>query len=68
MPARGTVSHRTKASALWGLVGALSFLVLAQAARLLDGPSVGFLPLLGVAIVVALGTTAVTYHAADRLP
>ena len=67
MPARGTVSPRTKASALWGLVGALSFLVLAQGYRLLDGPGVGFLPLLGVAALVAIAASAAAYVATGAL-
>ena len=67
MPARERVSPRTKASALWGLVGALSFLVLAQGYQLLEGPSVGLLPLLGVGVVVAVAASATAYVAAGLL-
>jgi hypothetical protein len=67
MPARGTVSPRTKASALWGLVGALSFLVLAQGYRLLESPSVGLLPLFGVAVLVAIAASTSAYVAAGIL-
>ena len=54
---------RLKASLLWGAVGALSFLVLAQAYTLLAGGSVPFLAKLGVAVFVGIGATGTTYVA-----
>ncbi|WP_254536731.1 hypothetical protein [Halomarina litorea] len=55
------MNPRTKSSLLWGLVSALSFLVLAQGYQLFD---VGRLPLAGVAIgtvVVFAGAALLTY-------
>ncbi|MGB9964649.1 hypothetical protein [Halobacterium hubeiense] len=51
----------------WGAVGALAFLVLAQAYRALADGGVGFLPLLGVAVVVFAASAAVARVAAARL-
>lgn len=59
---------RRRASLLWGLVGALSFLVLAQGYRLVTDRGVGPLALLGVAIAVFAGATALSYVLAGRLP
>jgi hypothetical protein len=50
-----------KASLLWGLVGALSFLVLLQGYHLLVEEFVGFGVMIGVAAVV-FGVTAVSAH------
>ena len=61
------MNPRAKSSALWGVVGALSFLVLAQGYHLLDGPNVGFLSLLGVALLVAIAASAAAYVAAGAL-
>jgi hypothetical protein len=53
------MDERTRASLLWGVVGALSFLVLAQAARLLVGLETGLPTLLAVSILVfGIGTVA----------
>jgi hypothetical protein len=54
---------RLKASLLWGLVGALAFLVLVQGYELLDGPGVSFLVKLAVATGVFGGATAASYVA-----
>ncbi len=57
------MNARTKAALLWGAVGALSFLVLVQAYRLLD---FGALPIGAVAIgavLVFVGATLLTYVA-----
>ena len=56
---------RTRASLLWGLVGALSFLVLAQGARLVIGLEVDLASLAGVAIGVFVAAT-VTSHLVGR--
>ncbi|MFB6071385.1 MAG: hypothetical protein ABEJ88_00285 [Halobacterium sp.] len=52
---------RTKASLLWGVIGALSFLVLAQAYLLLADESVALLPALGVAVAVFAAATGAAY-------
>ncbi|MFC7047097.1 hypothetical protein ACFQH6_18380 [Halobacteriaceae archaeon GCM10025711] len=54
---------RVKSSLLWGLVGALSFLVLAQGYRLVTDRGVGLPALLVVAVVVAVAATAASYLA-----
>jgi|GEM_PF-1508527 len=51
----------------WGAVGALAFLVLAQAYRLFADGGVGFFPLLGVAVVVFAASSLVAHVAATRL-
>ncbi|CQH61170.1 uncharacterized protein HHUB_3388 [Halobacterium hubeiense] len=51
----------------WGAVGALAFLVLAQGYRLFAEDGVGFLPLLGVAVVVFAASSLVAHLAATRL-
>ena len=43
-------------AALWGLIGALSFLVLHQGYLLLDGTYVGLLPVVGVAVLVGVAS------------
>jgi hypothetical protein len=58
---------RLKASLLWGLVGALVFLVLAQGYELLDGLPISFGGKLGVALVVFVGASVVTYAADGRV-
>jgi hypothetical protein len=58
---------RVKASVLWGLVGALAFLVLAQGYRLVVGRLVGFAALLVVAGVVGVAAAALAYAAQGRL-
>jgi len=51
----------------WGAVGALTFLVLAQAYRFFADAGLGFLPLLGVAVAVFVATTAGARAFAARL-
>lgn len=50
-----------KSSLLWGLIGALSFLVLIQGYHLLSGEFVGAGVMAGVAVVV-FGASAVSAH------
>ncbi|MFC3477546.1 hypothetical protein [Halobacterium litoreum] len=52
---------RTKASLLWGVIGALAFLVLAQAYLFAAGETVGFEPTVGIAVVVAVAATVTAY-------
>ena len=58
---------RLRASALWGLVGGLSFLVLVQGYDLVAGAGVGGLAKAGVALAVAVVAAAVTHLARPRL-
>jgi hypothetical protein len=57
-----------KSAALWGVVGALSFLVLHQGYVLLGNDGIGLLPAMGVAVVVGVVTTGLTVLVARRLP
>ncbi|PSP86029.1 hypothetical protein BRC96_00370 [Halobacteriales archaeon QS_6_64_34] len=59
---------RTKSSLLWGVVGALAFLVLLQGYELLAGQRVTLGAKAGVAVVVAVAGTLLTYVARDHLP
>ncbi len=52
---------RAKASLLWGAVGALAFLVLAQGYELLFVPGISLLLELGIAVVVWLVAGAASY-------
>jgi hypothetical protein len=61
------VTPRTREAVLWGLVGGLSFLVLAQGYRLVASLGVDTLGLLGLGSVVAVTTTLLSYVAAPRL-
>jgi len=62
------LTPRRKSSLLWGLVGALAFLVLVQGYRLFGGTlTVGFLTLGGVALVVGVIAAAVTHVLAPRI-
>ena len=58
---------RTRASLLWGVVGALSFLVLVQGYELLAAEPVTLGAKAGVALAVAAGASLLTYGAHDRL-
>ena len=58
---------RTKGSLLWGLVGALAFLVLAQGYLLVAERGIGFVPTLGVTLAVFAGASAVSWYATGRL-
>jgi hypothetical protein len=50
-----------KSAGLWGLVGALAFLVLHQGYVLLGNDGIGILPAVAVAVVVGAVATATTY-------
>jgi len=59
---------RAQSALLWGLVGALAFLVLAQGYRLLVGPlGLGVPIAAGLALCVGGVVTAVSYVAERRL-
>jgi hypothetical protein len=60
--------NRTRSALLWGLVGALTFLVLVQGYRLFVGQlRVDFLGALGIALVLGSVVSAVSYLAEPRL-
>ena len=61
------MDSRTRASVLWGLVGALAFLVLAQGYRLFGDLRMGLPTLLGVAVVVFVLATLVSHLVGRRL-
>jgi hypothetical protein len=54
-------------SALWGLVGALSFLVAHGAYLLLGGTFLGFWPIVAVAVAVFLGAAASSGYVERRV-
>mgnify|MGYP000152577927 CR=1 FL=1 len=56
-----------KSAGLWGVVGALSFLVLHQGYVLVGNDGIGILPAVGIAVVVGAITTGVTYVGERRL-
>ncbi|MFC4358029.1 hypothetical protein ACFO0N_08725 [Halobium salinum] len=59
---------RTKSGLLWGAVGALAFLALAQGYVLVVGPlPLGFLARLGVAAVLGVVVAGVAYATEHRL-
>jgi hypothetical protein len=58
----------TKASLLWGVVGALSFLVLVQGYELLASQPISATVKVGVALAVGVGATVLTHAARGRLP
>jgi hypothetical protein len=60
------LSPRTKASLLWGLVGALAFLVLVQGYDLAFGLDVGFPARFGVAVVVGTVAAGLTHRLRPR--
>ena len=60
------MSPRTKASLLWGLVGALAFLVLVQGYDLLLGLDVGFAARFGVAALVGIVAAGLTHRLSPR--
>ena len=55
------MTPRTKSSVLWGVVGALSFLVLAQGYRLFGIGRITFPVMVGVALVVGIVATALAH-------
>jgi Cu/Ag efflux pump CusA len=61
------VTPRTTSSLLWGLVGALAFLVLVQGYDLVAGLSVGFVARFAVAVLVGVVAAALSYRLAPRL-
>jgi len=67
-PREPLVDPATKSSLLWGVVGGLSFLVLAQGYELLGDLGVGLGPKVAVAVVVAVGAAVATHATRDRLP
>ena len=58
----------TKSSLLWGVVGALAFLVLLQGYELVTGQRVTVAAKAGVAVAVLVGATALSHVARGRLP
>ncbi len=62
------MDSRTKSSLLWGVVGGLAFLVLLQGYELLADVRVALGAKFGVALVVLVGATALSYAAHNRLP
>lgn len=58
---------RHKASALWGVVGGLSFLVLVQGYELAAGTRVGVASKAGVALAVAALAALLTHVARPRV-
>jgi hypothetical protein len=61
------MSPRARSALLWGLVGGVGFLALAQGYRLVASLGVGTLALAGVAVVVAAVTALTSYVAEPRL-
>jgi hypothetical protein len=57
----------TKASLLWGLTGALSFLVLVQGYELLAAEPIGAVIKAGVAVVVGVAAAATTRQLQGQL-
>jgi len=62
------MTPHARASLLWGVVGGLSFLVLAQGYELLAGAGITVGVKAGVALAVAAGAAAATYGLGNRLP
>jgi hypothetical protein len=61
-------ARRLRSSSLWGLVGLLSFLVLAQGYRLLVGPlGVGLPSLFVVGLVIGVVAAGTSYLLEPRL-
>jgi outer membrane biosynthesis protein TonB len=65
--ADATVTPRLKSAVLWGVVGALCFLVLHQAYLLLDGQFLGVGPVAAVAVGVFVTTVVASYLTSGRL-
>ena len=57
---------RRRSAVLWGVVGALFFLVLHQGYLLLDGTFLGVAPVAGVAAAVFAVTALVSYYTAGH--
>ena len=52
---------RTKASLLWGAIGALAFLVLAQGYELVAAPGISLLVKIAIAVVVWIAASGASY-------
>jgi len=63
----GPIRPRVKASLLWGVVGLLAFLVAVQGYELLAGYRYSLAVKAGVALVVGVGATVLSYLAEGRL-
>ncbi|MFB6071291.1 MAG: hypothetical protein ABEJ76_09725 [Halanaeroarchaeum sp.] len=61
------MTPRQRSSLLWGLVGALSFLVLAQGYRLATGEGLALTAMAAVAVAVWAVATVGSYALARRL-
>ena len=61
------MTPRARAAALWGVVGAMTFLAAHQAYLLADGAFLGVGPVLGVALVVFGAASAGAYYLKGRL-
>jgi hypothetical protein len=61
-----TLAPRTKASLLWGVVGALAFLVLVQGYDLAVGLDVGFASRFAVAALVGVAAAGLTHRLNPR--
>ena len=61
------MTPRARAAALWGVVGAMTFLAAHQAYLLADGAFLGIGPVLGVALVVFAAAAASAYYLEGRL-
>ena len=61
------MERATKDELAWGASGALVYLVLALAYKVVAEPAVGVLPLLGVAVVVFVATAVGAHVLAGRL-
>jgi hypothetical protein len=63
----GSIEPRTKASLLWGVTGALVFLVGLQAFRLVTGESVTLEATFGVALLVGVVASVASYVVEGRV-
>jgi hypothetical protein len=63
----GSIEPRTKASLLWGLTGALTFLVGLQAFRLATGEGATLGATLGVALLVGVVAAVASYVVEGRV-
>ncbi|PSQ10352.1 hypothetical protein BRC93_09775 [Halobacteriales archaeon QS_5_70_15] len=61
------MNRRTKASLLWGLTGALVFLVGLQAFRLVTGETITLEAMFGVALLVGVVAGAASYVVEGRV-
>ena len=66
--AGGSLTPVVKSSLLWGVVGALSFLVLIQGYELVTDQRISFLVKFGVALLVGAVAGGSTYAVQGRIP